>query len=355
MKKGIIICITAGLAAFALTFLGLTMVNQMAARELESKSVEEVKEESAPVKQVVTTKPSYWPQETKEIVVEADPPLLSRELEQEEAEEDALPQEKLPAIALDPDYAEINVSTSVCEFVKMLKVKDQVYMSTDTVVNVLRCGVMDGEIDSTVANGVIPEQNNQSNFGTGFGYQIISADVVDVYIDGEWIMFTPVDRQVYIERDLETEEVMEEEVTEAEVTPLLTVTSDKYTANAYEMFASSMTWNEHGWLCACGLDPATSLPQVAGELPEFTLTEDFSVNIKENAALQEIVIYDKNFQKLQRGASLADIQALQYGKYYICYEILEQGAYIASEGKYETTEYGCIFGLIVSAVNQKVG
>jgi hypothetical protein len=299
------------------------MVNQMAARELKSKSVEEVKEESAPVKQVVTTKPSYWPQETKEIVVEADPPLLSRELEQR---------------------------TSVCEFVKMIKVKDQVYISTDTVVNVLRCGVMDGEIDSTVENGVLPEKNNQSNFGTGYGYQIRSADIVDVYIEGEWIMFTPADRQIYI--DLEWEPETEE--TEEEV-PLLTVTSDKHTEAAYEMFTSSMTWSEHGWLCGCGLDPATSLPEVADELPEFTLAEDFCVDIRENAVLQEIVIYDKNFQELQRGASLADIQALQYGKYYICYEILEQGAYIASEGKHETTEYGCIFGLIVSAVNQKVG
>ena len=342
MKKGIIICITICLAALVLTFLGLTMVNQMAARELESKSIEDVKEESAIANQVETIKPSYWHRETTEIVVVADPPLLSGELEQEED------------IALDPDYAEINVSTSVCEFLKMIKVKDQVYISTDTVVNVLRCGVMDGEIDSTVANGVLPEQNNQSNFGTGYGYQIISADVVDVYIDGEWIMFTPADRQIYIERDLEPEEVREE-VTEEEVTPLLTVTSDKHTANAYEMFSSSMTWDERGWLCACGLDPATSLPQVAGELPEFTLAEDFCIEMRENAVLQEIVIYDKNFQELQRGASEEDIQNLQYGKYYISYEILEQGAYIASEGKYETTEYGCIFGLIVSAVNQKVG
>lgn len=65
--------------------------------------------------------------------------------------------------------------------------------------------------------------------------------------------------------------------------------------------------------------------------------------------LQKIVIYDKDFQELKRGASKADVQSLQYGKYYISYEVLEQGAYIAGEGKYETTEYSCIFGLTVSA------
>ena len=222
MKKGIIICITAGLAAFALTFLGLTMVNRMAAREL---------------------KPSNWLQETTEILVE-DPPLRTNELEQEEETK----QQKLPAVEVGSEPAEPVGGGAVCE--------------------------------------------------------------------------------------------------------LVTVTSDKCTEAAYEIFASSMTWSEHGWLCACGLDPATSLPEVASELPEFTLAEDFAMELKAGAVLQGIVIYDKNFQELQMGASLEDIQTLKYGKYYISYEILEQGAYIASEGQYETTEYSCIFGLIVSAINE---
>ncbi len=344
MKKGILICITAGLAAFALTFLGLTMVNRMAARELENKSVEEVKEESLPVKQVATTKPSNWLQETTEILVE-DPPLRSHELEQEEETK----QQKLPAVEVGSEPTEPVGGVAVCDFVEMVKVKDQVYISTNVVVDVLRCGVMDGEIDSTVEPGVMPEENNQSNFGTGFGYQIRSADIVDVYINGEWIMFTPAERQIYIDLECEPEEEIKEEAV-----PLVTVTSDKCTEAAYEMFASSMTWSEHGWLCACGLDPATSLPEVASDLPEFTLAEDFAMELKAGAVLQGIVIYDKNFQELQRGASLEDIQTLKYGRYYISYEILEQGTYIASEGQYETTEYSCIFGLIVSAINERI-
>ena len=176
MKKGIIICIAASLLAFTLTFLGLTMLNRMVAKEFENKSVEDVKEESLPIKQMVTIKPSNWLQETTEILV-ADPPLLSLELEQEEA------------------------SGAVCDFVEMIKVRDLVYISTDTAVNILRCGVMDGEINSTVDPGVLPEKNDQSNFGTGFGYQIRSADIVDVYINGEWIMFTPADRQIYIDME----------------------------------------------------------------------------------------------------------------------------------------------------------
>ena len=34
-----------------------------------------------------------------------------------------------------------------------------------------RCGNMDGEITSTVDGTEIPTEDNQSNFGSGFGYQ----------------------------------------------------------------------------------------------------------------------------------------------------------------------------------------
>lgn len=41
MKKGIIICLTTCLLAFAITFWGLKMVDRMAVKEAENKSVEE--------------------------------------------------------------------------------------------------------------------------------------------------------------------------------------------------------------------------------------------------------------------------------------------------------------------------
>lgn len=338
MKKGIIICITAGLAAFALTFLGLTMVNRMAVRELENKSVEEVKEESAPVKQVVSAKPSNWLQETTEILV-ADPPLLSLELEQEEE----VSQEKLPEVEVGPDSTEINTGGSVCQFIKMIKVKDRVYMSTDAAVDILRCGVMDGKIESTVENGVLPTENNQFNFGTGYGYQFRFADIVDVYIDGEWIMFTPADCQIYIDSEWKPEE---------EEAPLMTVTSDKNTTNAYEMFASSYTWGEHGWLCACGMEPTSSLQQIAEKLPEVTYADNFTYTLRENAKLCEQVIYDRNFKQMEGVTELADLQP---GKYYVCYRVEEKGRFIEKEEQYEVTTYYCVFELLLSGVNTRVG
>lgn len=51
-----------------------------------------------------------------------------------------------------------------------------------------RCGVMDGEITSICEE--IPSENDQSNFGTGFGYQKME-NRVEVLIDGEWHIFLP--------------------------------------------------------------------------------------------------------------------------------------------------------------------
>lgn len=52
-----------------------------------------------------------------------------------------------------------------------------------------RCGVMDGEITSTVDGSEIPTKDNQSNFGEGYGYQFVSQNSIDVYMNEKWIRF----------------------------------------------------------------------------------------------------------------------------------------------------------------------
>lgn len=54
-----------------------------------------------------------------------------------------------------------------------------------------RCGMLDGTIDS-MCDGNVPAENNQSNFGTGYGYQI-GAGRIEVLIDGDWHVFLPFD------------------------------------------------------------------------------------------------------------------------------------------------------------------
>ena len=52
-----------------------------------------------------------------------------------------------------------------------------------------RCGNMDGEIISTVDGSETPTENDQSNFGTGFGYQYGTEDTIEIFINEKWIVF----------------------------------------------------------------------------------------------------------------------------------------------------------------------
>ena len=49
---------------------------------------------------------------------------------------------------------------------------------------------MDGEITSTVDASEIPTEDNQSNFGTGFGYQYGINNSIEIQMeDGTWFVF----------------------------------------------------------------------------------------------------------------------------------------------------------------------
>ena len=56
-----------------------------------------------------------------------------------------------------------------------------------------RCGNMDGEITSSVESWQQPEEDGQSNFGSGFGYQIgMEPDTLEILQNGHWLVFRAV-------------------------------------------------------------------------------------------------------------------------------------------------------------------
>ncbi len=63
------------------------------------------------------------------------------------------------------------------------------YESTGEAREVLRCGTLDGKITSSVDSGLLPTENDQSNFGEGYGYQFWTDGEIDVVINDEWIIF----------------------------------------------------------------------------------------------------------------------------------------------------------------------
>lgn len=58
-----------------------------------------------------------------------------------------------------------------------------------------RCGVLDGDITSAVSSQEVPCEDDQSNFGTGFGYQIgPEPDTIEIYLNETWMVFEAVDQ-----------------------------------------------------------------------------------------------------------------------------------------------------------------
>lgn len=62
------------------------------------------------------------------------------------------------------------------------------YFDTGEVSDEPRCGMMDGQITSSCSAAELPTQDNQSNFGSDYGYQF-GVETIDVLIDGHWIVF----------------------------------------------------------------------------------------------------------------------------------------------------------------------
>lgn len=75
--------------------------------------------------------------------------------------------------------------------IPMVMVNDKLYYDTGRESTIeLRCGNMDGEITSSVDGTQVPTQNNESNFGSGFGFQYgREEDTIEVYMNEKWIVF----------------------------------------------------------------------------------------------------------------------------------------------------------------------
>lgn len=73
--------------------------------------------------------------------------------------------------------------------VMAVMVNDTVYYYTGQKVELLRCGVMDGEITKTISAYALPNENGQSNFGTGYEYQYVDENHIDIVMESGWIRF----------------------------------------------------------------------------------------------------------------------------------------------------------------------
>lgn len=87
------------------------------------------------------------------------------------------------------------ITPSATEDCLYLMLDDKLYYCTGIESNeTKKCGVMDGIIETSVENWEVPTENNQSNFGTGYGWQRSGDYEVEVYIpyngsENKWMRF----------------------------------------------------------------------------------------------------------------------------------------------------------------------
>ena len=77
------------------------------------------------------------------------------------------------------------------DLVPMVMVDGKIYLDTGKESSVeARCGMMDGEITSSVDGTQKPTQDGESNFGTGYGYQYGPQEgTIEIYMNEEWRVF----------------------------------------------------------------------------------------------------------------------------------------------------------------------
>lgn len=75
----------------------------------------------------------------------------------------------------------------------MVKVKGTIYVTTGYENAMVTCGTADGEIKTTVDGKSMPEKDDESNFGTGYGYQVWEKGYINVEIDKKWILFKDIE------------------------------------------------------------------------------------------------------------------------------------------------------------------
>ena len=87
-----------------------------------------------------------------------------------------------------------NDAESLNDIIPLVMVKGKLYIDTGRESTVdSRCGMMDGEITSTVKSSEQPTEDNQSNFGVGYGYQIGAEEgTIEIYKNEKWWIFEEV-------------------------------------------------------------------------------------------------------------------------------------------------------------------
>ena len=99
--------------------------------------------------------------------------------------------ETYPARIADVYGIKIIKEAETWDLIPMVMVNGTLYLDTGHESKIeARCGVMDGEITSQVDGNKQPSVDDQSNFGTGYGYQYGATEgTIELFMNGKWWIF----------------------------------------------------------------------------------------------------------------------------------------------------------------------
>ena len=99
--------------------------------------------------------------------------------------------ETYPARIADVYGIKIIKEAETWDLIPMVMVNGTLYLDTGHESKIeARCGVMDGEITSQVDRNKQPSVDDQSNFGTGYGYQYGATEgTIELFMNGRWWIF----------------------------------------------------------------------------------------------------------------------------------------------------------------------
>ena len=99
--------------------------------------------------------------------------------------------ETYPAQIADVYAIRVTAQAERWDLIPMVMVDGTLYLDTGhTSTATARCGMLDGEITSCVDGASKPPEDDQSNFGAGYGYQYGAEEgTVEIYLNGKWRIF----------------------------------------------------------------------------------------------------------------------------------------------------------------------
>ena len=98
---------------------------------------------------------------------------------------------------------------------RYVMIKSKLYKDTGEINKNMKCGTMDGKILTRVDAKEMPKKDNESNFGTGYEYQIGTDGSITVEIDDKCLIFKEVKEEE--KKDEKKDEKKEEVKTEAKI------------------------------------------------------------------------------------------------------------------------------------------